>query len=289
MRTTWIHDVWRKSCEDNISATAKQFDCHVLPAFFNLNVTTSGLSKKDKTRVQELVTKHGGKYYGEFTTSLINIVIAKKNASETDKLKAALAAQKDCLQVEWIVDSATRGCALPFDEYRIALQANKKTSTPTKRLNSSQLDVSSASIELSNIQYTNKLNETALSNMSHVSDVSIFGRTRKSHEPVSLAPYKATLDKINIQEVKKAGTFLDGCCVRISFQPKNIFNITGSMNNDKALVSNVMYLNNFCFRISHRSICAASLPKIKIRLSKYWILAVQSDSTPLTRRSAMLL
>lgn len=213
MRTTWIHDVWRRSCEENVSATAQMFAAHKLPAFYNLNVTTTGLNKKDKARVQELVNAHGGKYYGEFATSLINIVIAKKNASETDKLKAALAAHKDCLQVEWIIDSAAKGCALPIDNYRIELQANAKTSTPTKRLDSS-LNASSASLELSHIQYS-KVNETALSNMSQVSDVSVFGRARKSHETVSLAPYKAILDAINIQDVKKAGTFLDGCCVRI--------------------------------------------------------------------------
>lgn len=213
MKTSWIHDVWKHSCEENILATAEQFNCHKLPAFYNLNVTTTGLSKRDKTRIQALVSENGGKHFGEFSSN-INIVIAKKNATETDKLKAALTSGKDCLQVEWIVDSAKRGCALPFDDYRIELQAKKTTSTPTKRTYS-QMNSSSSSIELSHIQYS-KVNETALSNVSTISDVSVMGgRTRKSNDAITVAPYKSILDNINIQEVKKAGTFLDGCCVCI--------------------------------------------------------------------------
>lgn len=213
MKTTWIHDVWKQSCEDNILATSDKFDCHILPAFYNLNVTTTGLNKRDKARIQALVTEHGGKHFGEFSGH-INIVIAKKNATETDKLKAAITSGKDCLQVEWIIDSAKRGCALSFDDYRIELQAKKTTSTPTKR-SFSQMNSSSSSIELSHIQYV-KVNETAMSNMSCVSDVSMMSRTRKSNDAVpSVAPYKSILDAISIQEVKKAGTFLDGCCVCI--------------------------------------------------------------------------
>lgn len=212
MKTSWVHDVWRHSCEDNISALSEQFDCHKLPAFFNLNVTTSGLNRKDKGRIEELVNQNGGKYYAEFSTSIINIVIAKKNATETDKLKAALTSGKDCLRIEWVSDSVERGCALPFDDYHIELQASKKTSTPTKR--NSQMNASTASIELSHIQYS-VVNETAVSNMSCVSDVSFLNRGRKSHETVTVAPYKSILDKITMQEVKKAGTFLDGCCVCI--------------------------------------------------------------------------
>lgn len=218
MKSSWVHDVWRHSCEDNISALSEQFDRHKLPAFFNLNVTTSGLNRKDKARIEELINQNGGKYYAEFSTSIINIVIAKKNATQTDKLKAALTSNKDCLRIEWVLDSVEKGCALPFDDYVIELQLNKKTSTPSKV--NSQLNASTPAIELSHIQYS-VVNETVGSNTSFMSDISVVSRGRKSHETAPVAPYKSVLDKITMQEVKKAGTFLDGCCVCISIFDSN--------------------------------------------------------------------
>lgn len=234
MKSSWIHDVWRHSGEDNISALSEEFDCHKLPAFFNLNVTTSGLNRKDKARIEEIINRNGGTYYAEFSTSIINIVIAKKNATETEKLKAALASGKDCVEMKWVLDSAEKGCALPFDDYHIELQLSKKTSTPTKR--KSQFNQSTASIELSHIQY-NVVNETAMTDVSCVSDISVMSRGRKSHETaVKVAPYKSILDKITMQEVKKAGTFLDGCCVCIT-----IYCIVSCTNNQYRLNNEGVY------------------------------------------------
>lgn len=218
MKPSWIDDVWTVSSEDTILATNAQFDKHKVPVFYNLSVTTTGLNKKDKRDVEQLVVNNGGKYYGEFSGTLINVVIAKRKSEQTPKLKAALNAMKDCLCVEWIVDSAKKGYALPLDNYRIDLQAKKSTSTPEKR-GSGTRDTTGVNLsaEMSNIQFTGAFNETALSNLSGVSDCSAFSNRRSTEATDNDLAYKAVFEKLNLPDAKKAGLFLDGCNVSDPF------------------------------------------------------------------------
>lgn len=214
MKSSWVHDVWARSTNENILATNEEFDKHAVPAFYNLAVTTTGLSKKDKKLIEELVEANGGTYRGEFCGSIINIVIAKRNSEETPKLKAALNALKDCLCIEWIIDSAKKGYALPLDEYRINLQINKKTSTPEKKPSGNyNFNATGMSADLSHIQFTGTINDTA--NLSGVSDSSVL-QNRRSFEPAPDAnelAYKLAFEKLNLSNAKKAGLFLDGCNV----------------------------------------------------------------------------
>lgn len=211
MKSSWIHDVWAKCKEDNVLATNSQFDVHTVPTFYNLSITTTGLGKREKKEVQELVLANGGNYYGEYAGSKINIVIAKKDSQETPKLKAAIAANVDCLCVEWIFDSAAKGCALPLDKYRILIQSKKVTSTPEKR---TPHNLSAMSVEYSHILVNATINETAMSISSQSSDNIGDG---KENSLVMDSSFKTAFDQLSIQEAKKAGLFLDGCNVCIRF------------------------------------------------------------------------
>lgn len=218
MKASWIADVWDESSAENLLATSQRFESHKVPAFYKLRVTTTGLQRKEKKEVEEMVIAGGGTYYGEFSSSLIDVVIAKKDATETQKLKAAINQKKDCLCVEWIRDSAKQNVALPLDSYRINLQAKKLTSTPEKRANVSNFNNTQATgIDISNIHLAGTINETAMSNLSICSDSGANNRKRKSNdagiENKDLS-YKIAFDKLNIQEAKRAGTFLDGCNVK---------------------------------------------------------------------------
>lgn len=212
MKSDWVHDVWAVNAIDNVPATNAQFDKHKVPAFFNLAITTTGLGRREKKEVEQLVASNGGTYRGEFSGSIINIVIAKKDSDETPKLKAAMSAQKDCLSIEWIIDSAEKGCALPLDKYRIDLQAKKMTSTPEKRRNN--LDLTNLTADVSNINFANTINDTALSNLSGISDSGASIENRRSTEAAANSDlYKAAFEKLNLSVAKKAGLFLDGCNV----------------------------------------------------------------------------
>lgn len=217
MKASWVYEVWKGSSEDNVLATSQRFAEHKLPAFYKLRVTTTGLFKKEKKEVEELVTREGGKYLGEFSSNSIDVVIAKRNATETPKLKAALNQRKDCLCVEWIYDSYKKKAALPLEEYRIDLQAKKTTSTPEKRASGSSFDNTQASMaDISNINFAGTINDTAMSNLSLASEASLGGRKRKSSDAANEnkdTSYKVTFEKLNMQDAKKAGTFLDGCNV----------------------------------------------------------------------------
>lgn len=214
MKSSWVHAVWEINLEENISATNSQFDLHTVPAFFNLAVTTTGLSKKDKKLVEQLVESNGGTYRGEFSGSSINIVVAKKDSVETPKLKAALTANKECLSVNWIVDSARKGFALPLEDYRIDLQRKKMTSTPEKGSTSGYgLEASQMLDDLSAIPFSGVHNDTATSNLSRISDCSILNRRSTESVPDVDSTYKSAFEKMNLADAKKAGLFLDGCNV----------------------------------------------------------------------------
>lgn len=212
MKSSWLSDVWEANSDENVLATSTQFQNHKLPTFYKLAITTTGISRNNKKQIEQMVNENGGKYYSDFSGTIINIVIAKKNATKTDKLIAALNGGKDCLCVEWIADSVNQGYALPFENYRIDLQMSKTTSTPTNRANA--FDSTTSSIELSNIPYAGKINETALSNMSQLSDVTILNRNKqRNNEDNSLPPHKLLFDKLNVKDAKEAGWILDGCKV----------------------------------------------------------------------------
>lgn len=220
MKDSWVYDVWKESSKDNVLATNQKFDVHQLSIFYKVRVTSTGLSRKERNEVKEAVNREGGHYDGEYNTDSIDIVIAKRNATETAKLKAALNQHKDCLCFEWILDSIEKGCALPFDSYRIDLQAKKHTSTPEKSRNGHNSTHSSV-LDISNVNFVGTINDTAMSNLSISSAAGSSGRKCKSaemNENQDLS-YKAAFDKLNVQDAKKASTFLDGCNVSRSLSP----------------------------------------------------------------------
>lgn len=218
MKSSWVYEVWNESSTENLLATSQRFGMYKVPPFYKLRVTTTGLHRREKKEVEEMITEGGGTYCGEFSSNTIDVVIAKKDATETPKLKAAINQKKDCLCVEWIRDSVKRSASLPLDSYRINLQAKKLTSTPEKRANDSQFDNTQASaMDISNINLAGTINETAMSNLSICSDIGPNNRKRKSNDAGNEnkdLSYKIAFDKLNIQEAKRAGTFLDGCNVK---------------------------------------------------------------------------
>lgn len=108
----WINDVWHKSFKENIVGTSSEFDKFKLPIFFNLNVTSSGLSVADRNNVKQLIESNGGKYHGSFKSEIVNVLIVDKSNTDSLKFKAAVRFKKHCLTVDYVLDSVEQGYAV---------------------------------------------------------------------------------------------------------------------------------------------------------------------------------
>lgn len=209
MKPEWVTDAWNRSRQDNILATNSEFDIYRVPVFYNLGITSTGLNPKIRSDVKAQVEAHGGVYFGGYSSNSINILIAQRDQKESEKLKAAISGKKDCLTPEWIFDSVKKGFALPIMEYKIDLQAKLLASTPDK----SSLPNMMNSSDISCISDLHPVNETALSNLSYMSNVNV---ARCTEIGAKVKPtYKSTLETLNLSEAKKAGPFLDGCNVSV--------------------------------------------------------------------------
>lgn len=203
MKSDWVKDIWTKSATENVLATDQMFDRHRLPVLYNLSFTTTGLKEKLKMHVKRIIEENGGKYFGEFSTTKIDILLLDKTPKESPKWKAAISSKKDCLTYEWVRESVSAGFALPLERFRVQPPSKPTASTPERILRGSapNFECTNAS-NMSNVSFANTLNETNVSMASAVS--------RKSPDAVATS---SPLHRITLQEAKMAGLFLDGCNV----------------------------------------------------------------------------
>lgn len=78
MAMTWLQAVWDASLRANVSGASTDFLVHRLPPFTNLQVTTSGITKKEKQLVMKLVSEHGGVFSGAFQSETTDVVVLTK-------------------------------------------------------------------------------------------------------------------------------------------------------------------------------------------------------------------
>lgn len=209
MKSDWVMDVWKKSATENVLATDQIFDRHRVPVFYNLSMTTTGLKEKVKLDVKRVIEENGGQYFGEFSTSKINILILDLKPKESPKWKAAISSHKDCLTYKWVYDSVQAGFALPLTRYKVESVFKPTASTPERKLRSDGGNSTGMPnfncTNVSNVSFANTVNETNVSQMSVASSSS-----RKSSDEGEMT---SPLHRITLQDAKKAGLFLDGCNV----------------------------------------------------------------------------
>lgn len=115
MTSNWIHEVWRKSHNENVLATSSKFNRFKTLPFHNLRITTNGFTERKKKWIKTVIENGGGSYEGGTT----DVLICKEDTIKTPKVVAALNARKDILRIEWIEESVKKGYAQPIEEYRI--------------------------------------------------------------------------------------------------------------------------------------------------------------------------
>lgn len=78
MSISWIEAVWEASLRLNVNGSSPDFLEHRLPPFTNLQVTTSGITKKEKQMIMKLVNEHGGTFSGAFQSETTDVVVLTK-------------------------------------------------------------------------------------------------------------------------------------------------------------------------------------------------------------------
>lgn len=123
----WIKRVYRetKKCKENWSMNAEtSFSTFLLPPFFELSITTTDIPMDERTKIQEIVEDHGGKFEQNFTTK-IDVLIVGKRTTYNAKFQKAQECMIPCLDVKWIHDSVKANYALPYKEYFVKPKKQK--------------------------------------------------------------------------------------------------------------------------------------------------------------------
>ncbi|XP_045761506.1 DNA topoisomerase 2-binding protein 1 [Maniola jurtina] len=213
MGETWVDAVWEASLHLNINGASSDFNEYRLPTFANLQVTTTGLSKKEKLKVMKLINENGGTFTGAFQSEGTDVVVLTKDGVGSEKYKAGLEYGKACVLPSWVIDSAAMGVCLPFIRYRVA---GASTSSPLAehRLPDMSLNFS----RITNVRPpSNFVDESRSINMSAVSGrMKLSQEGKKSHETSVDKEMLSEFEKFDMSCIKEAGPIFDGFCIWIT-------------------------------------------------------------------------
>ncbi|CAH2269810.1 jg1105 [Pararge aegeria aegeria] len=213
MNETWPDAVWEASMRLNVNGSSTDFEGHRLPTFANLQVTTTGISKKEKLLTMKLINENGGTFTGAFQSEVTDIVVLTKEGVGSEKYKAALEYGKACVLPAWVVDSAAMGVALPLAKYKVA---GASTSSPLAEHRVPDMSLNFSRI--TNIRPPNNFVDESRS----VDITTLSARMKLSQE--SKKSYDTSIDKEMLSEfekfdmscIKKAGPIFDGFCIWIT-------------------------------------------------------------------------
>ncbi|XP_063890683.1 DNA topoisomerase 2-binding protein 1 [Helicoverpa armigera] len=211
MAMTWIEAVWETSLRLNVSGSSPDFLVHKLPPFMNLQVTTSGITKKDKQLIMKLVNEHGGTFSGAFQSETTDIVVLTKEGIGSEKYKAALEYGKAVVLPSWVKQSATAGVALPLHKFTVA---GASTSSP---LCSSRLpDMSLNFSRITNLRPpSNFVDETRSAETTMMSGKIRLTQEKKNDVSIDKEILTA-FENFDMSLIKKAGPIFDGFCIWVS-------------------------------------------------------------------------
>ncbi|XP_044736060.1 DNA topoisomerase 2-binding protein 1 isoform X2 [Chrysoperla carnea] len=215
--SSWVDAVWEENLSNTMFADDPIFDKHKCPPFYKLNVTSTGLSKKERDSITTLINNNGGSYSGKFQSEFTKVLICRKGAA-SEKYYAAKKSKIDCCTMDWVSDSAKLGYALPFDKYRI-MDKDFASSTLNNPNETVGLNFSMAST----IQGDSRdISESRLMNSSTISSILPFKGTPKTgnNEDNTHTKVDSIMQNLpELREIKKIGPFLDGCCVYLAGFP----------------------------------------------------------------------
>lgn len=231
MNEDWVTKVWDLSkSDDNSYLTDDFFQTYKMPIFHNLVITSTGISEANKNEITSLINNNGGTYTGSFKVKFLfifleliesltvdcslqsrvtDILITQPDQKDSQKFKAAVKCRKECLLVDWIKDSVSKGYRLPYASYRIY------TGQPTRANVHNSTQISNKSIR-SDIFHPDATQLSVIMNDYSIAETTgAVTPIKKTAPKPSGNSYKETLDNIDMSQVKSAKGCLDGCSVSV--------------------------------------------------------------------------
>ncbi|KAM3956492.1 LOW QUALITY PROTEIN: mutagen-sensitive 101 [Aphomia sociella] len=272
MSESWVYAVWEASLSANIRGSSSDFDHHRLPPFANLQVTTSGITKRDKQMIMKLVNEYGGTFSGAFQSETTDIVVLTKEGVGSEKYKAALEYGKACVLPLWVKDSAARGVALPLAKYRVA---GASTSSPLAehRLPDMSLNFS----RITNLRPpSNFVDESRATDITTLSGkMKLSQDTKKSNDLSNIdKEIQTEFENFDMSILKKIGPIFDGFCFWIN----GLEGVAGERAAACVSRGGGVRLRAAAARVTHAlapraaaAACARALPAAPV-LSPLWLL-----------------
>ncbi|KAK6627643.1 hypothetical protein RUM44_010122 [Polyplax serrata] len=223
MKLSWIEDVWQKNLVNDINGDDEIFHHHLSPLFNNLNVTTSGISKREKDALKVMIQNHGGNFMGTLEGNFTNILLVTK--PEGEKFRVAQSWNIPCIKPAWVQDCIEAKAILLLKPY-VVEAAKPKASTPNKEnctVNfSANFTANLSIIKNPGLQSNGDVDETAsvlnaindfhtqkLSTQKLATQTEILKVNSKNDKTVKSSHFNI-INNVLLKNLKEAGQFLDG-------------------------------------------------------------------------------
>ncbi|CAJ0940496.1 unnamed protein product [Ranitomeya imitator] len=182
-----------------ISHTDVTMEEYLCPIFLGCTICVTGLSSLDRKEVQRLSSLHGGQYTGQLKMNESTHLIVHE--AKGQKYECARKWNVHCVSIQWFFDSIERGFCQDESMYKMDPVFSSKsmpdTSTPTS---------------------SNKIENRALSDVSHISNISTSCVNESAFNSVMstrLEPPPDTLENLDISSLQAPDDLLDGCRIYV--------------------------------------------------------------------------
>ncbi|XP_060154581.1 DNA topoisomerase 2-binding protein 1 isoform X2 [Globicephala melas] len=191
---SWVKTLWEKSQEKKIvrytDIDMEDFKC---PIFLGCIICVTGLRGLDRKAVQQLTVKHGGQYMGQLKMNECTHLIVQEPKGQ--KYECARRWNVHCVTVQWFFDSVEKGFCQDESIYKTEPRPEAKTmpdtSTPTGQINTT--------------------NSYALSDVSHISNISASCINESIYSSVLNSKVEPTLENLDVSAFQAPEDLLDGC------------------------------------------------------------------------------
>ncbi|XP_056376623.1 DNA topoisomerase 2-binding protein 1 isoform X2 [Hyla sarda] len=195
---SWVKALWEKSQQRIIIYTDVDMEEYVCPIFLGCTICVTGLSSLDRKEVQRLSSVHGGQYTGQLKMNESTHLIVHE--AKGQKYECARKWNVHCVSIQWFFDSIERGFCQDESMYTLEPVLSAKTMPETSTPTSSKLD------------------NRALSDVSHISNISTSCVNESAFNSVMntrLEPPVDTLENLDISSLQAPEDLLDGCRIYV--------------------------------------------------------------------------
>nr|CAB3267172.1 DNA topoisomerase 2-binding protein 1-like [Phallusia mammillata] len=211
MTVDWIEHLWKHGQSRYISAKDGKWEEFKCPIFLGCSVSVTGFGTTERSSIQKLITKFGGKYSGSMQQDVTTHLIVHK--PEGQKFAMASKFGVKAVNVKWVYDSVEKGSCQNHAKYTVtappkavADDSRPASSTPE----SSRINTRIPSIhDMSNISVmaVNETVSTTIADMSRLSTI----------HPLNTSTQVSTLEDLwKFPMTRHFEQVLDGLCVYVT-------------------------------------------------------------------------